>query len=600
MSLVNLILEGRKENFIQKFSKKFSEQQLNKIVDKSEALVGNNKYLDFMGNVINPRNFEDDLNITFKLLTKFSTIGSNLQQKDINKYKTLSELKNALAEYDNRVRREIKTVDDADVVYEDDKMIVVMPKSYKASCQFGAGTKWCTTSSSSYFDKYNEDAKLFYFIDKTKPTSDPTYKVALLQKFDGDRTYFNAVDESFKTGWIFGTEKLEKILSRVMSYLNSTYAEQIKIWSDKNAAELERQRLNREREATRLARVRAEQQERREADEWNLEECGNCDEAAKANALFQYLISENEIEPITEEEKLQLESLRNELEELETIYDNAENPEELTDIVDRISEIEQEIEDIESKQDIYEIIPGGYSHFGLTMFEHGGADYAVGTESETEEAAKEAVKNILDDIGIEGFNGGFVENFIDEDEVENYIRNFFDYDVRENPDVYLDDEYKELSRSQEKEIIELQEEERNVHQQIQSLQEEKNNLDDESEDLEEEIDEKISEFEERISEIDDEIEQIKDNPDGDYSEEGIESMIDEMVSDYTRNPENFVSNYIGTEYMEWLKDNNMIDEDAFIDGIVDSDGYGTTLGTYDGSYDVVNVQGTDYYVMRTN
>lgn len=600
MSLVNLILEGRKENFIQKFSKKFSEQQLNKIVDKSEALVGNNKYLDFMGNVINPRNFEDDLNITFKLLTKFSTIGSNLQQKDINKYKTLSELKNALAEYDNRVRREIKTVDDADVVYEDDKMIVVMPKSYKASCQFGAGTKWCTTSSSSYFDKYNEDAKLFYFIDKTKPTSDPTYKVALLQKFDGDRTYFNAVDESFKTGWIFGTEKLEKILSRVMSYLNSTYAEQIKIWSDKNAAELERQRLNREREATRLARVRAEQQERREADEWNLEECGNCDEAAKANALFQYLISENEIEPITEEEKLQLESLRNELEELETIYDNAENPEELTDIVDRISEIEQEIEDIESKQDIYEIIPGGYSHFGLTMFEHGGADYAVGTESETEEAAKEAVKNILDDIGIEGFNGGFVENFIDEDEVENYIRNFFDYDVRENPDVYLDDEYKELSRSQEKEIIELQEEERNVHQQIQSLQEEKNNLDDESEDLEEEIDEKISELEERISEIDDEIEQIKDNPDGDYSEEGIESMIDEMVSDYTRNPENFVSNYIGTEYMEWLKDNNMIDEDAFIDGIVDSDGYGTTLGTYDGSYDVVNVQGTDYYVMRTN
>jgi hypothetical protein len=600
MSLVNLILEGRKENFIQKFSKKFSEQQLNKIVDKSEALVGNNKYLDFMGNVINPKNFDDDLNITFKLLTKFSTIGSNLQQKDINKYKTLSELKNALAEYDNRVRREIKTVDDADVVYEDDKMIVVMPKSYKASCQFGAGTKWCTTSSSSYFEKYNEDAKLFYFIDKTKPTSDPTYKVALLQKFDGDRTYFNAVDDSFKTGWIFGTEKLEKILSRVMSYLNSTYAEQIEIWSDKNAAELERQRLNREREATRLARVRAEEQERREADEWNLEECGNCNEAARANALFQYLISENEIEPITEEEKLQLESLRNELEELETIYDNAENPEELTDVVNRISEIEQEIEDIESKQDIYEIIPNGYTHYGLTMFEYGGAEYAVGTESETEEAAKEAVRNLLDDIGIEGFNGGFVENFIDEDEVENYIRNFFDYDVRENPDVYLDDEYKELSRSQEKEIIELQEEERNVHQQIQSLQEEKNNLDDESEDLEEEIDEKISELEERISEIDDEIEQIKDNPDGDYSEEGIENMIDEMVSDYTRNPENFVSNYIGMEYMEWLKDNNMINEDAFIDGIVDSDGYGTALNTYDGSYDVVNVQGTDYYVMRTN
>jgi hypothetical protein len=600
MSLVNLILEGRKENFIQKFSKKFSEEQLNKIVDKSEALVGNNKYLDFMGNVINPRNFEDDLSIVFNLLTKFSTIGSNLPQKDINQYKTLSELKNALKEYDNKVRREIKTIDDADVVYEDDKMIVVVPKTYKASCQFGAGTKWCTTSSGSYFDKYNEDGKLFYFIDKTKSTSDPTYKVALLQKYDGDRTYFNAVDDSFKTGWMFGTEKLEKILSRIMSYLNSTYAEQIKIWSDKNTAELERQRLNRQREATRLARIRAEQQERRDSDEWNLEDCGDCDEAEKANALFQYLIGQNEIEPITEEEKLQLENFRNELEELETIYNNAENPEELTEIGSRISELGVEIEDLESKQDIYEIIPGDYTHYGLTSFQHGGAEYAVGTESDADDASKEAVRGLLDDVGLEGFNQSFVLNYVDKSEIESYIREFFDYDIRENPEVYLDDEDKELSGNQEKEILKLQEEERNIHQLIGNLQEEKNDLDDDSEDLEEEIDEKINELEERLSEIESKIQEIKDYPDGEYDDSEINRIIDDKVKFYTENSKSFVAEYLGMDYMEWIQNNNMVNLDKLIDGVVDSDGYGVSLNSYDGSYNVEKIDETDYYIVRIN
>ena len=124
MSLLNLILEGRKETFIQRYSGKFNQEQLNSIIDKSEALAGQNKYLEFMGKVINPRNFNDDLNIVFKLLTKFSSIGQNLDIKDINQYKSVSDLKKALADYDNKVRREIKTVDDADVVFEDDKMPV--------------------------------------------------------------------------------------------------------------------------------------------------------------------------------------------------------------------------------------------------------------------------------------------------------------------------------------------------------------------------------------------------------------------------------------------------------------------------------------------
>ena len=183
MSLVQIILEGRKEDFANKFSNKFTEEQLRAIIDKSDVLPGQHKYLNFLGKVVNPKNFNADLNIVVKLLEKFSTVSQNLSLKDINQYDKISTLKKVLDDYDNRIRREIKTVDDADVVYEDNEMIVVSPKTHKSSCYFGSGTKWCTTASDSgHYDRYNQDGKLFYFISKTKPTSDPTYKVALLKK----------------------------------------------------------------------------------------------------------------------------------------------------------------------------------------------------------------------------------------------------------------------------------------------------------------------------------------------------------------------------------------------------------------------------------
>lgn len=598
MSLIQIILEGRKEDFQRKFTSKFNEAQLAKILEKSETLPGQNKYLNFMGTHINSRNFDNDLNILHKLLERFAVVGSNLQIKDINQYKGINELRNALTEYDNRVRREIKTVDNADIVYEDDDIIVVMPRTYEASCQFGAGTKWCTTSSSNHFQNYSTDGKLFYFIDKKKPSSDPNYKVALLQKFTGDRTYYNAIDDSFKTGWLHGTDKLNKILDRINSYIQTTFPEELKIWNDKRLAQLERERIQREREAERQRILRAQEQERREEGLWNLEEHGNDREAEMANALFEYLVNNNDLVPLTDEEKTELVEYRQQLEELQARYDNGEE-----DLYDEISDLESEIDELESKPDIYSISMPGYPHYGMTMFEFDSAEYAVGTESQIEEAAKESVRYLLDDVGYEGFRPGFVENFIDEDEIERYIREFFDYDVRENPESYLDDDQRELSSSQEREILELQEEERNLEVERTRLYQEKEELDTDSDDWEEkydEMEERISEIEDRLAEIVDEIDEIKENPDGDYSEDAIDSAIDDRVDEYTRYPENFASNYLGEEYSKWLHNNDMIDKDAFIEGVVEADGYGMCLNTYDGSYDTININGTDYYIVRTN
>jgi len=207
MSLIQIITESRKDTFISKFSNKFTPEQLESIVQNSEKIPGQNKYLTFMGNTINPKNFKDDLSIVTKLLERFSSVGSNLPLKDINQYKNIAELRNALNEYDNRVRREIKTVDDADVVYEDDNLTVVMPKTYKASCQFGAGTKWCTTSKDSphHFFRYYSQGILIYCINKITG-----YKVAV---------FWDVNDESSPSFWNVLDNQIDSMMTELPPYI---------------------------------------------------------------------------------------------------------------------------------------------------------------------------------------------------------------------------------------------------------------------------------------------------------------------------------------------------------------------------------------------
>ena len=77
----------------------------------------------------------------------------------------------AQGEWHEAKREDLRCKSIGFVVYEDDDMIVVTPRTYEASCQFGAGTKWCTTSSPTYFNNYSTEGKLFYFIDKKKMSS---------------------------------------------------------------------------------------------------------------------------------------------------------------------------------------------------------------------------------------------------------------------------------------------------------------------------------------------------------------------------------------------------------------------------------------------
>ena len=164
MKFLKLILsEGRREDFLARFRQKFSDNDLKNIIRLSQDLAPNNKFLLFLGNALNPSDVESQLNKAKELINKFIKYQNVLDQRDINQYKSLEDIQYAISAHENKVRRDVKKLEGADQVYEDDTFSIVTPQTHKASCYYGAGTKWCTASMNgdTHFDRYNQDGKLF-------------------------------------------------------------------------------------------------------------------------------------------------------------------------------------------------------------------------------------------------------------------------------------------------------------------------------------------------------------------------------------------------------------------------------------------------------
>ena len=543
--------------------------------------------MDWVGKHMDGVNFEDNLSKVSEALNKFVKISSNLPITDLYQYKNVGQLLSALAEYEGRQRRVVKKVEGGNVVYDDGRFFVVNPLTHDSSCYYGKGTKWCTTADSDHqFNRYNQDGKLFYILDRSAPSDNKYYKVALLQKFDGDKTYYDALDATVNSGWIFGTNKLNEILSSVDEYIKSTYPEQVKIFTDKELAKKEKERLERVRLAQILRQREAQAQERRENGEWDLPDADET--GLKAHALLRVLEIEGDIEVMTNQDRGEIARIENEITRLQSEYDNDEEVRQ--DLLDEISELEDELTELQNKIDVYNIIPTG-RYYDASEFEVIGAPeledrrYVVGDESEMETSSYEYLDQLLDDIGFEAFRPEFVKQYIDEDAVISYAEDLYNQDVYDSPDSYLDDSERMLSRQQEEMITILENKIEKYRELVSKLEGE---LDGEND---EDIEERIDELNENISEMESEIEDIKDDPEGDFPDELLEDIIERRLEDVKYNIEGFMN--------DWgLEINNYIDRDAFIKAVVDEDGYGTTLNGYDGSADEINVEGETFYVMR--
>ena len=502
-------------------------------------------------------------------------------------YKSAGQLLSAISEYSNKQRRTVRKVEGGNVVYEDERFFVVNPLTYKSSCYYGKGTKWCTASDTdTQFNKYNIDGKLFYIIDKTLPTNNKLYKVALLKKFDGDKTYYDSIDEIIKGGWIFNTNKLNTILQSIDDYINTEFKEQVTIFQNKEEAEKEKRRQERILRERQLQAERDAADERRLNNEWGLGP--NTPEVGlRAHAVLKFLVETGEIEEKTKEDFAELNRLQSELESTNAEYER--EGEGRQDLLDRIEELQDELKELNNKIDVYNIIPDG-DYYDLTKFKviDVGIDdnrYTAGTDDEMMDSAKVYLEQLIDDIGIEGFSKPFVRNYLDVDMIVDDITDYLYNDLHDSPESYFNDDERMLSPQQE-ENIEIKEQRISSIDNIVKKLSEQNQVNNDPV-----IDSKIKEFEQMTMDLRYEIQEINDDPQGPWPD----TLYDEKYLELKNNAEDDYEYYMD---MFGLEVNNYIDKDKLIEGIIDSDGYGPTLNGYDGDAEEEYVEGELFYVMR--
>ena len=587
MSLKTILLEGRVEDVYTKRisgeSPQIEKIYYDEIVPGSASINPNHKYLDWITKNWSPTDVEGD-EITHNLkeillaVSKFDTQNQRLKIKDLNQYKNLEQLFDTLQELGQTARRTVEISDEVDRIYEDNRFVVVVPKTHKSSCYYGAGTKWCTASkdTDSHFSNYKSSGELYYIIDKTLPTSSPYYKVALNKKLAGlTEDFWDVQDKPITdTTKIMTIIQNKKMLEDIRNHFGVKFEERIKQEKELQAKRLSRNEEMRERERLRRIQQGIEAQQRRENDEWNPE---NTDaRGLAANALKEWLIEEGEWEGETKEDlRGQLEDLRSQMENDPDVIADP-NGEKAQDYGMDMNNIEDAIEEAES---VYDIIPL-YDYYGMYEFEYGGAEYAVGLDESADEAAIERTRSLIDDIGYEGFNPGFMEYYVDGDQVADYAEDWFWDDMSEAPEDYLDDDDRELTQHSKDEIEKINEE-------IGRLQEDLEELDSDVE---------IEVTQDRIDELEERKEDIKmDDDNYEYTEEAKDEYVERRMDEVRNDPVGFLRDF-GME--ESIKD--FIDEDDFIEGVVESDGRGHTLSSYDGVENEVSFDDEWYYIYRTN
>ena len=228
MKFMSLLLEGKKERLVDKYK---DEKTFEGATDLLEKLIDGDpsstkKYSEWlvkqMVGLGDPVNFSiaDNVNLFIELIEQFhksataitpedidyaASISSLVDApmiksspKDINKYKSIWGLQAVLRGVRKRqimVQKEKEVKNESNKIYEDDKYLIVEPYSHGASCYYGAGTKWCTTTKNDtrYFDKYSDEGSLYYVIDKK--SNDGTWgKMALFVRSNGNTEVYDQKD----------------------------------------------------------------------------------------------------------------------------------------------------------------------------------------------------------------------------------------------------------------------------------------------------------------------------------------------------------------------------------------------------------------------
>ena len=297
------------------------------------------------------------------------------------------------------------------------------------------------------------------------------------------------------------------------------------------------------REQAKLDQKLADLDEKRQEGEWDVE--NGDDESERTEALYENLKQNGDVDTVEDEEGNEI------------------------------------------PEDKYYIYPSGRATYGYgKQYEWLGGDngfnpntYDVYAEDEIDSAAKQAVEQLLDDIGMDAFSEWVFDDALDTESWRSWLQDFYDDIVRDDPENY--DIPLELSQQQMKMVQQLQANIDSLNKRL------------ENEDL---PDDQYEALELKIEGLEETIEEIKEDPQGGYDESAIENEINDRVSEYEDDIKGFINHY-GYD-KNFIMD--FIDTDSIVNTVISSDGYGSILNSYDGDYDTHDINGTTYYVMRVS
>ena len=113
--------------------------------------------------------FTTTIDTMTNLVQKFERFQSGLPEKDINKYdyeglKDAIEAKTSSSEEKQAEKK--NAIENSELVYDENDVLVYRPLTTEASCFWGKGTKWCisATEYKNYFDEYTADKKAFIMV----------------------------------------------------------------------------------------------------------------------------------------------------------------------------------------------------------------------------------------------------------------------------------------------------------------------------------------------------------------------------------------------------------------------------------------------------
>jgi hypothetical protein len=235
----NLLLEGRLEDVRKKYPN---------IVDSDfDILVsidpsGNQKYLNWLGKIINhiistsPNPYQvldnEGSEHLKHILHYFHENQQSFDKRDINQYKTFVELANEVEKVKIK-KKEKQAKKEALTITNNSKHLIIVPKSYMASCTYGAGTKWCTTSKDSdrYYNEYTSAGDLIYVIRKGIPNDDRFYKIAFFVRHNGKLEIYDAPDKKVDVEVLLmyiTEEEWDEIRMPIIDYLFNIGSEGVK------------------------------------------------------------------------------------------------------------------------------------------------------------------------------------------------------------------------------------------------------------------------------------------------------------------------------------------------------------------------------------